>query len=78
MKLYLAIENTSTLMEGDSEVVLAVCSTPELAMSFLKDRFWFIKAKQRGPYEWFNSVDGELSVYYRVEEVELDKSRSET
>lgn len=76
MKLYLSMESTVTPMEGQSEHLLGVYSTPELAASAFSGD-WFMAAERVGDFRWVNHIDGELSVYYEIEVLELDKPRYE-
>lgn len=76
MKLYLALESSATLMEGTYENLIGIYSTPELAAAAFYGHC-FDGAERVGDFRWVNHVDGELTVYYEVEVLELDKPRFE-
>ncbi len=73
MKLYLAKVTNSTLMDGSYEQVLGVYSTPEKAVEALKTHWNFDEAENLSKYLWRYIFDGELSMYYEVADIELDK-----
>jgi hypothetical protein len=72
MKLYLAYKNSVCLMEGEYEHCLGVFDSKERAWDFLKttDDFKFAEKTRSG---WTYHFDGELSYFWYVQEVELNK-----
>lgn len=73
MRLYLAVEEFDSFNHGSYETVLGVYSTEAAAIEGLKQGSWFEGARPCVGY-WLH-VYGEDSIYYRVEEVSLDKPR---
>lgn len=79
MQLYLAIKETITLMEGSSEEVLGVFDSGETAWTYLKTTTYYEDSE---PHKNNENVrvyhfDGELSYYWLVREVELNKPINE-
>lgn len=74
MKLYLAIKESTTLMEGASEQVLGVFDSEETAWAYLKTTsdYEHSKPSKSGATRVYH-FDGELSYFWYVNEVELNK-----
>lgn len=74
MKLYLAYKDANTLMEGYYEQCLGVFDSAELAWNYLKTTSDYEHSEKSKEYNRrVYHFDGELSYYWRVEEVILNK-----
>jgi hypothetical protein len=74
MKLYLAYKDSSTLMEGHYENCLGVFDSEQKAWDFLRTTsdFEYAETSKNGRSKVYH-FDGELSYYWYVSEVELNK-----
>lgn len=75
MKLYLAYRDTSTMMDGNYSDVYGVFDTEKNAWKCLKKTLDYENSKQhkKDPKMRVYHFDGELSYYWYVKEVELNK-----
>lgn len=76
MKVYMAFKDASSLMEGTFQDCLGIFDSEEKAWDYLKTTSNFeysewTKKKKSRVYHF----DGELSYYWYVKEVELNKGR---
>lgn len=73
MKLYLAFKTAITLMEGESEQVLGVFDSEKAAWSYIETTSDFEHSEPGIGNNRVYHFDGELSYYWYVQEVELNK-----
>lgn len=78
MKVYLAIVESNSFMEGSSIEIAGVCSTKEHAWEILKEQSHFKDATNVGKKGrildyYVYHFDGTLSYFFNVREVEMDK-----
>lgn len=70
MKLYMAIKDVVTLMDGRERIVLGVYDSKDKALkAFKKDP----EFKCREPGTMYYHFDGELSYFFRVKEMTLNE-----
>lgn len=76
MKLYLAFKDSCTMMEGYYQNVLGVFDTEKKAWDYLKKTadYKYSKENKSGRVYHF---DGELSYYWQVKEIELNKGNED-
>lgn len=75
MNFFMVVIQDECLMSGTFERVLGVFSSRDKAFEVIKTEWNFSKAEKMKENSWRYIMDGEMTTYFDIEEITIDKKR---